>query len=106
GGSCSPRGEGPVALPVNYRVVDGNVVFRTAQDTPLAAVEAGEPVAFGIDHIADAMSRGWSVLVRGRLEHVEDPTTLRHMDAQGIEPWPGDGRDVYLRLVPSNVSGR
>src|SRR5207248_2976613 len=49
-------GEGPVALPVNYRVVDGNVVFRTTHDTTLAAVEAGEPVAFEIDHIDDAMS--------------------------------------------------
>lgn len=47
----------PVALPVNFRFVDGRVVFRT-QPTASPAVTAGAVLSFEVDHVEEAMSRG------------------------------------------------
>ncbi len=97
---------GPVALPVNYRLVDGDIVFRTATDTSLAAAVGQDPVSFEVDQIDEALSQGWSVLVTGRLDRVEDPAELRRLSERSVRPWPGDDRNVMLRVVVSDISGR
>jgi nitroimidazol reductase NimA-like FMN-containing flavoprotein (pyridoxamine 5'-phosphate oxidase superfamily) len=97
---------GPVALPVNYRLVDGDIVFRTAPDTSLAAAAGQDPVSFEVDHIDEAMSQGWSVLATGRLEPVEDPAELHRLTERGAKPWAGQDRSVVLRFVVSDISGR
>ena len=56
--------QGPVALPVNFRYLDGDVLFRTRPKGALAAA-AGTTVSVEVDRIDDAMSEGWSVLVTG-----------------------------------------
>jgi nitroimidazol reductase NimA-like FMN-containing flavoprotein (pyridoxamine 5'-phosphate oxidase superfamily) len=96
---------GPVAIPVNYRMVEGDVVFRTAEDTSLTAVSGAEPVSFEVDRLDDAMSEGWSVLVTGRVRRVS-PDELRQLETLRIEPWAGGERTVYLRLEPREVTGR
>ena len=96
---------GPVAVPVNYRMVDGDILFRTAEDTSLTAVSDAEPVSFEVDRIDDAMSEGWSVLVTGRVRRVS-PDELRQLETVRIQPWAGGARTVYLRLEPREVTGR
>jgi nitroimidazol reductase NimA-like FMN-containing flavoprotein (pyridoxamine 5'-phosphate oxidase superfamily) len=96
---------GPVAVPVNYRMVDGDIVFRTAEDTTLTAVSDAEPVSFEVDRIDDAMSEGWSVLVTGRVRRVS-PDELRQLETVRIQPWAGGQRTVYLRLEPRELTGR
>jgi transcriptional regulator with XRE-family HTH domain len=96
---------GPVAVPVNYRMVEGDVVFRTAEDTSLTAVSETEPVSFEVDHLDEAMSEGWSVLVTGRVRRVS-ADEFRQLETLGIEPWAGGERTVYLRLEPREVTGR
>ena len=82
--------QGPVALPVNFRLLDNDVVFRTrAEGVLAAAVAAGEPVGFEVDRIDEAMSEGWSVLISGRARVVDDPDELERVAGLGIEPWPG-----------------
>ena len=97
---------GPAIVPVNYSVVDDAVVFRTAPDaTPAAA--AGAEVAFEVDHIDEALSEGWSVLVVGRARRVTDPAAVRRLDdAAYTPPWPGGGRDLWLRIDPERITGR
>jgi nitroimidazol reductase NimA-like FMN-containing flavoprotein (pyridoxamine 5'-phosphate oxidase superfamily) len=97
---------GPVALPVNYRLLDGHIVFRTATDTSLAGAAGQDPVSFEVDHIDEAMSQGWSVLVTGRLERIDDPAELRQLLERSAEPWAGRKRPVVLRVVVRDVSGR
>jgi nitroimidazol reductase NimA-like FMN-containing flavoprotein (pyridoxamine 5'-phosphate oxidase superfamily) len=97
---------GPVALPVNFRVLDGAIVFRTAPETALDAAAGQDPVSFEVDQIDEAMSQGWSVLVTGRLEKVADAAELRRLMRSSSKPWAGGKRDVVLRLVASKVSGR
>jgi transcriptional regulator with XRE-family HTH domain len=99
----APRG--PVAVPVNYRMMEGDIVFRTAEETSLTDVSDAEPVSFEVDRIDDAMSEGWSVLVTGRVRRVS-PDELRQLETLRIEPWAGGERTVYLRLEPREVTGR
>jgi nitroimidazol reductase NimA-like FMN-containing flavoprotein (pyridoxamine 5'-phosphate oxidase superfamily) len=98
-------GRGPVAVPVNYRMIGGDVVFRTAEDTSLTSVSDSQPVSFEVDRIDDAMSEGWSVLVTGRARRVSRDE-LRQLETLGVEPWAGGDRTVFLRLEPREVTGR
>jgi nitroimidazol reductase NimA-like FMN-containing flavoprotein (pyridoxamine 5'-phosphate oxidase superfamily) len=96
---------GPVAVPVNYRMLEGDVVFRTAEGTSLTSASDTEPVSFEVDRVDEAMSEGWSVLVTGRVRRVS-PDELRQIEKLGLEPWAGGQRSVYLRLEPHEVTGR
>lgn len=97
---------GPFIGPLNYSVVDGAVVFRTAPDaTPAAA--AGARVAFEVDHIDEALSQGWSVLVRGRARAVTDPDAVRRLDELAYsDPWAGGERRMWLSIDAADISGR
>lgn len=96
----------PSILPVNYSVVDDAVVFRTAPDASPAAA-AGAEVAFEVDHIDEALSEGWSVLVVGRAQRVTDPESIRRLgDHAYSRPWPGGSRDLCLRIDPTRITGR
>lgn len=97
---------GPVVLPVNYDVIDGAVVFRTAPDA-VPSLAAGGEVGFEVDRIDDALSNGWSVLVLGPASEVTDPETRRDLEAHAYTvPWPGGPRDVWIRIRPVRVTGR
>ncbi len=96
---------GPIALPVNFALLDGDIVFRTSSDSPLATAE-GAQVGFEIDRIDDAMREGWSVMVTGHHRRIVDPDELALARSRNVEPWAGGQRDVYLRLTPEQVSGR
>src|SRR3954447_20814991 len=73
-GRCAWAGpEGPRILPVNLSVLDGNVFFRTALYGSLADAAHGDAVAVEADELDDRLSSGWSVVVLGRAERVEDP---------------------------------
>jgi len=98
----APRG--PVALPVNYTVIDGDVVFRTAADNTIDTNSSDAPVSFEVDHIDEASGEGWSVLLTGRLHRFEGaPEALKENDPT---PWASGDRPVLLRLTPSERSGR
>ncbi|MCX4706097.1 pyridoxamine 5'-phosphate oxidase family protein [Streptomyces sp. NBC_01352] len=98
--------EGPTVLPVNYGVVDGTIAFRTAPGSAHAQV-LGSRVAFEVDHIDEALSRGWSVLVRGRARAVTDPDTVRRLaDQVHSAPWAGGRRDLWVCVDPVEITGR
>ncbi|MFD5543706.1 helix-turn-helix domain-containing protein [Streptomyces sp. NPDC127079] len=101
-----PTASGPVVVPVNYSVVDGAVVFRTASGTT-PSLAAGHQVAFEVDRIDDAFSAGWSVLVRGEARIVTAPDETRRLDEQAYSaPWAGGRRDLWMRVEPGTVTGR
>jgi transcriptional regulator with XRE-family HTH domain len=97
---------GPVVLPVNFAVVASTIVIRTGKGTVLEG-HADEQVAFEVDHIDEALSQGWSVLVRGMAHRVAHPAELNIVRrGAAIWPWPGGDRDIYVRIVPDTITGR
>ena len=69
---------GPVVLPVNFKLVDGAVIFRTeeyghiAEDLRTGITGADYKVAFEVDETDAATRTGWSVLIQGAVHHVDD----------------------------------
>lgn len=102
---------GPAVLPVNYALQNGAVVFRTAANGPLdedlrtGITNADYKVAFEIDSIDLATRQGWSVLIQGPAHHVagaEEEAVRR----SGVESWAPGERELFVRIVPSRITGR
>ncbi|WTG93969.1 pyridoxamine 5'-phosphate oxidase family protein [Kitasatospora sp. NBC_01560] len=97
---------GPVVLPVNYWVLDGTLIFRTAADGPLAAA-VGRRVAFEVDRIDEALRTGWSVLATGDAHRIDDRPALAHLKQRDKpSPWAGGERELWVRITPTELSGR
>jgi nitroimidazol reductase NimA-like FMN-containing flavoprotein (pyridoxamine 5'-phosphate oxidase superfamily) len=93
-------------LPVNFAVTLNTIIFRTAPDT-LLALHADARVSFEADHLDDARHEGWSVLVHGHAQQVTDErAVIRLEDQLNLEPWAPGARDVYVRIVPTRITGR
>ena len=99
-------GSTPAIFPVNYRVIDGDIVFRTAAGAKLTAAASGAVVAFEVDEYDTERKTGWSVLAVGRAEVVHDlTTTFQVIDAQ-LEPFADGDRTAIVRIEPTFISGR
>ncbi|MEU5030219.1 DUF1918 domain-containing protein [Streptomyces milbemycinicus] len=98
--------DGPAVVPVNYEVIDDAIAFRTAPDSvPAAAV--GTDVAFEVDHVDEAMSQGWSVLVVGPARAVTEPDVVRRMvNRAHTTPWPGGEREMWVSIRLTRLTGR
>lgn len=103
---------GPEILPVNFKVLDGSVVFRTAAGSPLGEdlrtgiADAEYKVAFEIDEIDNTERTGWSVLIRGGAHLVDDEGERAVVAKVCVEPWAGGERELYIRIRPTVISGR
>ncbi|MEV8550223.1 pyridoxamine 5'-phosphate oxidase family protein [Streptomyces glaucescens] len=97
---------GPVVVPVNYSVIDGTIVLRTAAGTtPWQAID--QHVAFEVDRIDEAFSEGWSVLVRGRARAVTNPDEVGRLEERAYSaPWVGGRRDQWVSIDPAGMTGR
>jgi len=97
---------GPVVVPVNFAVLADTLVVRTAEGTVIDG-HADEQVALEVDHIDEALCQGWSVLVRGAAHRVAHPAELRRLQEEAaVWPWAGGEREVYVRIVPREITGR
>ncbi|MFI7413427.1 DUF1918 domain-containing protein [Streptomyces sp. NPDC049627] len=96
----------PAIVPVNYEIVDDEIVFRTAPGTvPAAAV--GTEVAFEVDHVDETMSQGWSVLAVGPASAVTEPDAMRRLAQRAhTTPWAGGERDMWVSIRPTRLTGR
>lgn len=66
----------------------------------------GGTVSFEVDHIDEAMSQGWSVLVTGRARRVKEPSELEQLAQLGIDPWAGGSSEAVIRIETIEISGR
>ena len=103
---------GPTVLPVNYKLLDGTIVFRTEQDSHTdedlrtGIANAEYKVAFEIDDFTPSSREGWSVLIQGPAHHVESEAERASVLAAGVEPWAAGPRELFLRITPSRITGR
>lgn len=65
-------------------------------------------MCFEIDGVDRSSRTGWSVLVSGRLEEVTERqhAQLEHLRGIGVSPWIPEGRDHWMRLVSTHITGR
>lgn len=99
--------DGPFVVPVNHTVVDGDIVLRSGEGTKLDAADEQAVASFQVDGIDAEHDRAWSVLARGRLEHVDDPGEREALDARLRDlPLAGGAYPHVVRLRVADVSGR
>ncbi len=96
----------PVIVPVNYTVDGDDVVIRTGRRSRLATHAAGHVIAFEVDEIDAASHSGWSVVLTGFLQLVEDPVDVARLERMGLRSWAPTAHDRYVRLRPDLVTGR
>ncbi|MGS2646198.1 pyridoxamine 5'-phosphate oxidase family protein [Streptosporangium sp. LJ11] len=103
---------GPAILPVNYVMREGSIIFRTAFGGPLddnlrTGVRGVElKIGFEVDRIDEAGRAGWSVLVRGGAHHVSSAEEHAAAEASGVRAWAGGDRELYVTIVPAEITGR
>lgn len=97
--------QGPYVVPINYRFGDAGVVLRTSAGTKLEAARPGSAASFQIDAADQDRRVGWSVLVRGILEEVEDPAEAKRLGVD-VEPLAGGERPHVVVLKPLSTTGR
>jgi nitroimidazol reductase NimA-like FMN-containing flavoprotein (pyridoxamine 5'-phosphate oxidase superfamily) len=97
---------GIIIVPVNFAVTGKTIVFRTAPDT-LLALYANGLVSFQSDRADEVTREGWSVLVLGHARKVTGEREVRQLqDRTDLQPWAAGARDVYVRITPTQISGR
>jgi nitroimidazol reductase NimA-like FMN-containing flavoprotein (pyridoxamine 5'-phosphate oxidase superfamily) len=96
----------PAIFPVNYALLDGDIVFRTGDGTKLRVAVEHAVVAFQIDHYDRSMASGWSVLAVGLAQEVTDPDELDRAARLGLRPFAAGDRSHFVRIRPEFLSGR
>jgi len=96
----------PAVFPVNFALLDGTIVFRTAAGTKLDAATRNSVVAFEVDEVDPVYHEGWSVLVVGVADELTDPATLRQALELPLAAWAPGSRDHIVCVRPEFVSGR
>lgn len=99
-------------IPVNYKLYDGAILFRTTQhgatdeDLRTGIEHAEYRVAFEVDEFDTTAREGWSVLVQGPAHHLDSESERADAEAAGVEPWPGGVREHFIRITPVRITGR
>jgi uncharacterized protein len=95
----------PAIFPVNYTVVDNDILFLTGEGLKWRAALANTVVGFEVDSLDPALDYGWSVLVVGVAKEVagEERDELGPVP---VSPWAGGDRTHMVRIHPEMISGR
>ncbi len=101
--ATSVAGE-PEIFPVSFAVSGQRIFLRTKPGTKLAEVTISPRVAFEADELGD--DAAWSVVVKGRAQVLERDADLDEARATGLVTYVEDGKTVWIRITPSEVSGR
>jgi nitroimidazol reductase NimA-like FMN-containing flavoprotein (pyridoxamine 5'-phosphate oxidase superfamily) len=96
----------PAIFPVNYAVLDDQIVFRTGDGTKLQAALDRAVVAFQIDHFDEAIPSGWSVMAIGLAEEITDPDEIGMAERLGLHPFAAGDRSHFVKVRPEFLSGR
>lgn len=97
-----------VILPVNHAVDGQNLVFRTGFGSKLSSVSGGDQVTFEADSYDASGADGWSVVVHGYTEVVEDDREEARLGRLGLRAvaWGTAERPFWVRIRPLTVTGR
>jgi uncharacterized protein len=98
---------GPRIVPVNYAIHDDAIVFRTSPYSELSTYGWNTELAFEVDDLDYETHQGSSVVALGRARVVQDPEEIAAIRAAWEpSPWAGGSRNLYVKLVWRELTGR
>ena len=96
----------PEIIPVNFRVVDGTVVFGVHSESVLAQEAEGTVVAFQADSFDPESERGWHVRAIGTFRMPVRPDELAAAGDVVPEPWArGEEAELVMQIELVVLSG-
>ena len=95
----------PLVFPVNFTLDGEAVVFRSDEGTKVHAARNG-PVALECDGIDPVYHAGWSVLLLGEAEEVQNPVDVARLERLPLGPWCPGPKPIWLRLRARSITGR
>ena len=96
----------PTILPINYRLVDRTVLFRTGRGTKLDAATANAVVAFEVDDFDPVEHTGWSVNLIGVARDLETVLCDLTFDVTEIPRWAPTGDERVVAVTAELITGR
>ncbi len=101
----------PSIFPVDYRLVDGQIVFRAGEGTNLYRAAASKVVAFEVDEVDLSWQQGWSVVAVGVAREVKDHEVKDHEAMSSTldrapNLWDSKTGSHVIAIVPALLSGR
>ena len=96
----------PEIFPINHAVDHGTVVFRSGEGTKFDAASTGAPVAFEVDGFDPETGTAWSAMVKGIVETPHSIDEVIETLELPISPWQEGTKSRYIRIVPSETTGR
>ena len=103
---------GPVALPSEYKLRDGSIVFRTyrvtftEEDLRTGIAHAEYQVVVEVDQVDPDAREAWVVLVRGTAHHVDTEAERASIGNVGLEAWVEGEPEHFIRVVPVSIAGQ
>jgi len=94
----------PEIFPLNYYADDRTVLFRTSEGTKLLELTINALVAFEGDGYTD--TEAWSVVVKGTARVLESQSEIFAADQLPLTPWIPTLKYVYVRIEPTEITGR
>jgi len=96
----------PAIFPVNYALLDGDIVFRSSPGSKLTAAAQRAVVAFEVDDVDNPTDSAWSVLVVGPASEITEEPEIARARSLPLPPWAPDSKCHYIRVRSELVSGR
>jgi uncharacterized protein len=103
-GYCADSG--PRIMPMNYTLVSESLTFRTGLDSEASHQLFDHPIAFEVDQVDEFLQSGWSVLVIGNAQPLDEASLLLLDVGQSPEPWPEGRRSLVAQLPLKMMTGR
>lgn len=91
-------------FPINFAVSGRAIYFRTAPGDKLLELSVNPSVAFEIDGWDE--SSAFSVIVKGIAERLETQTEIDEADRLELAPWVPTLKYRWVRINPTQVTGR
>jgi uncharacterized protein len=95
-----------VVLPVNYRMLDGDLVIQVGAGSMLDAAVQKEVVTFEVDAVSVDDSSAWSVLVHGLARVVDEDRQAAAAQPRGDLPFVPEPGSSFVRIRTGVMSGR
>ena len=103
---------GPVAVPSEYKIHEGSIVFRTyrvtftEEDLRTGIAHAEYQVVVEVDHIDPEAREGWMVLVRGTAHQVDTEAERASIANVGLQSWVEGEPEHFIRVDPISIAGQ
>jgi nitroimidazol reductase NimA-like FMN-containing flavoprotein (pyridoxamine 5'-phosphate oxidase superfamily) len=103
---------GPVAVPSEYKIHEGSIVFRTYRvtftedDLRTGIAHAEYQVVVEVDQTDPEAREGWVVLVRGTAHQVDTEAERASISNVGLESWVEGEPEHFIRVDPISIAGQ